>query len=553
MKKIIKALKIPTIVLLFITSFIACDKDFYVLGDNDVIGEDNANFNTNSRDLSIVSYNKKLDSIQINNLPSNLLGFFNDPEYGPTTASIITQIVPGSIKDFGENPAIDSVILSIPYYSRAVNIDNEGNTEYSINDSLYGNPVDDIKLSIYENKYFLRDFNPDNLEESQNYYAYVSSGDATSNYALTNNNVINFDNFKDVLIKDTIFTPSSKAIITLTTPDDGGEPIITRSVPALRIKLDNAFWESTILSKNGLPELSNTNNFKDYFRGLYFKAEPVDGKGNMVLLDFTSSDALITIHFSRDNTNNAGERMSDTYEFNFNGNRLNTFINEHTIAVSNGDREFGDETLYLKGGIGSMAVIDLFPTAEALNDFLEEFRIPEGDDYLKDDITGDYILRKLINEAHLLIYEEDNLNIGGDADFHKYDRIYAYDIENNAPTIDYVIDATDNPSDPLNSRVISLGQRVEDDKGFRYKIRLTEHINNILLRGSEASVNTKIGLALSTNVNLTSNAEILKSEDDVTGIPAATILTPKGTILHGTNSADPEKKMKLKLFFTESE
>ena len=45
MKKIIKALRTPATVLLLVTSFIACDKDFYVL-DSDVLGKDNANFNT---------------------------------------------------------------------------------------------------------------------------------------------------------------------------------------------------------------------------------------------------------------------------------------------------------------------------------------------------------------------------------------------------------------------------------------------------------------------------------------------------------------------------
>lgn len=122
-----------------------------------------------------------------------------------------------------------------------------------------------------------------------------------------------------------------------------------------------------------------------------------------------------------------------------------------------------------------------------------------------------------------------------------------YDIENNSETIDYLIDViTENTSEPVNSRIISLGVRDTINKNF--KIRLTEHLNNVLVNDS---TNTKIGLVLSTNVNLTTNSEILKSEDVVTAIPMATVLAPKGTILHGSNSANQEKRMILKLFYTE--
>ena len=64
------------------------------------------------------------------------------------------------------------------------------------------------------------------------------------------------------------------------------------------------------------------------------------------------------------------------------------------------------------------------------------------------------------------------------------------------------------------------------------------------------STNTKIGLVLSTNVNYTAPSQILESEDGTETVPAAALLTPRGTILHGTNTTD-NKKMKLQVFFTE--
>lgn len=284
--------------------------------------------------------------------------------------------------------------------------------------------------------------------------------------------------------------------------------------------------------------------FYDYFRSLYFKAEGNDG--SMILLNFGSPDANITINYT---TGEDDDRTETSYVFNFNGNRINPFINNYNKQLEDGDKNNGDEKLNLKGG-SSMAVVDLFPTDADLKYFLDKFRKRDSnsdDGYQRNETTGDFILNKLINEAHLVIYEDDEINTGGDTDFHLYDRIYAYNLENNAPTIDFFADPTENTASPKDSRIISLGQRDPDSRS--YKIRLTQHLNDILLRGTE-SINTKIGLVISNNVNLSNNSQILNSGDDVTAVPSASVLSPRGTVIHGSNS-DSDKKMTLKLFFTE--
>tara|TARA_R110002049_G_scaffold2195_3_gene15845 strand:+ start:796 stop:2493 length:1698 start_codon:yes stop_codon:yes gene_type:complete len=561
MKKTIKALKLPSIFLLIMVSFIACDKDFSII-ESDVLGKENSNFETKDTILNIVAYNKKLNSLQINGLASNLLGVFNDPAFGQTTASIITQIAPTSFNpDFGDNPVIDSVVLRIPYFSRITGTEN-AITTYTIQDSLYGNydpntSIKPFKLSIYQNNYFLRDFDPNStLNEAQNYYSKADGTiNNTDNFALNGTSIINFDNNKGPLVKDVdTITPSPSAIRLDRTVD--GNVTSEIIAPALRLKLDTLFWKTAIIDKESDAVLSNPNNFKNYFRGLYLKAEALDNGGSMVLLNITSQDANITIYYSKDATV-AGERTQSTYTFNFTGNRLNTFINNYDlVTLQDGDENLGDEKLYLKGAEGSMAVVDLFEDQSALDDFINEYRIPDGNgDFLKQAITGDYVLKKLVNEAQLIVYENEIMQTfpkdANGNDYSTFQRIYAYDINNNSPTIDYLIDPTkptQGQISTLNSNVISLGRRLEDENGnFKYKIRLTEHIKNILLKDS---TNTKIGLVLSTNVNYVNNAQILNSEDLVDAIPAAALLTPRGTVLYGTN-ADKEKKMKLDVFFTE--
>ena len=58
--------------------------------------------------------------MQTNNLSSNLLGVYNDPLFGTTTANLVTQVnlATGSQgRTYGVNIRLDSIVLTIPYFS----------------------------------------------------------------------------------------------------------------------------------------------------------------------------------------------------------------------------------------------------------------------------------------------------------------------------------------------------------------------------------------------------------------------------------------------------
>ncbi|MEP3837228.1 MAG: DUF4270 domain-containing protein [Algibacter sp.] len=555
MKTTFTALKFSIFTLFILTSLVACDKDFSVI-ESDVLGEGNANFLTSTDAIAVTAYNKKLNALQVNNLSSNLLGVFNDPEYGTTTASIVTQLTPAVADfDFGVNPTVEEVILHIPYFSTAIDVDEDGNTLYQL-DSIYGQANAPIKLSIHRSNYFLRDFDPlGNASTTQKYYSNAASA---TNSALNGSSTINFDDHIVETIYSKNIIPSSDATVIVT--DEGtDDEVETRSEPALREVLDNAFWQNTIVAKSGGTELSNENNFKNYFRGLYFKAEAVNDNGSMFLVNLESTNAYITITYTYGETD---ERVEGTYTLNFTGNKLNTFINDFENSLVDGDATNGDETLYLKGMEGSMAIVDLFGTEDLdgneipdnLDTLLKDYRKTDEDgEYVKDE-DDNYVLKRLINEAHLEIFEEDTkvtnaLDDNGE-EYHRYDRIYAYDIKNNTTTIDYLFDPTES-SDAVNSKLINLGQRqVITDEKVKFKIRLTEHLNSII---QSDSTNYKIGLVLSNNVNYTTNSEILNSTGEVTSVPSASIISPRGTILYGSHvNVNDDKKLKLKIFFTET-
>jgi hypothetical protein len=528
-----------------LSTFIACDKDFSVI-ESDVLGIDNANFYIDSLVVPITAYNKKLEAVQINNLPSNLLGVFNDLEFGKTSASIITQITPASYsEDFDINPIIDSVVINMPYFSTitGTNAENTDAADYKI-DSLYGNIDAPFKLKIYKNNYYLRDYDPSDVDfGTQRYYSITENlADPTHNYTSNGTQEIDFDNHLGELIYQNDEFKHSSDFIELWNVTET-DTTITYNAPALRILLDSnnandtnaiAFWQQTIVDKHDDAVLSNANNFKDYFRGLYFKTEAIGDDGSMALMNLFASDASITIYYTKGEET---DRIQDEYVLNFSGNVLNTYNNAFNVTLEDGDKDNGDETLYLKGLEGSMAVVNLFPTDEDLQDFKNQFLDADGNQ------------SRFINEAHLVFHEDETKVINtedayGDV-YHKFDRIYAYDIKNNTTTLDYQIDPFED-NDPIVSKIFSLSQRSTEGK---YKIRITEHLNNII---QNDSTNYKLGLVLSNNVNVTATSEVLNSTDDVTAIPSMSTITPRGTILYGSNAIDVDKRLELKVFFTAS-
>jgi hypothetical protein len=528
MKKTHFALKNLAVITLLISSFIACDKDFASI-DSDIINNDNAtHFGTSSRNFNVITYNKKLDPIQTNNLPVNYLGIFNDPLYGNTTASVVAQISTDIFnRQYGENVQMDSVVLTIPYFSKAVSVTESGETVYTL-DSVFG--LSPIKLSIFENNYFLRDFNPiSEINSPQTYFSDGSTGlDQISPTQLEG----------ALLLEVPEFVPNDKEI---KIRNEAGE-IIERIAPSMRLKLDPDFWVQKIVDKEGAIEMSNLNNFKNYFRGVYFKAEAIGQEGNMALLNFAAANANITMHYTIESPTVVGTRETRTYIFTFSGNRVN-FISEPSLAIPNGDINNGDEKLFLKGGQGSIAVVDLFngtildPESGLSVPQIDYFRSKKG--------------KWLINEANIVFYVDQSMLQGQK----EPDRIYLYDIENKTPLTDYFLDIA-NTTSPVNSRIGHLGKlkRVDDEPdglGIKYKIKITEHINNILLRDS---TNVKLGLAVSSNINIESSSlqyNVLTNDNLSKKVPLSSIITPRGTVLFGNNTSNNEKKVSLEIFYTE--
>jgi preprotein translocase subunit SecD len=171
--------------------------------------------------------------------------------------------------------------------------------------------------------------------------------------------------------------------------------------------------------------------------------------------------------------------------------------------------------------------------------------------------------RILVNEASLTFYiDQDKVTGMGQMTNTRTTpepkRVYLYDVKNKRPVYDYYTDVTEYAANKKFDKYVHGGilETSSDGQGYRYKIRITDHINNIL---NKDSTNVKLALVVTENINLISNA-VLKTpfttgaegkQQNVTTMPAASVMHPFGTVLFGNTPDVPdEKRLKLEIYYT---
>ena len=534
-------------IFIFLLLIVSCEKDFASF-DSQVVNSDNAiNFSTNSVEYGLTTRSEMVNPVQSNNLPSFLLGSYTHPQYGRSNSSFVGQMVPEDYDyDFGDNVVLDSVVLTIPYYSRGIDTSEEGDITYEI-DSVYGNSP--VKISVYKNNFFLRTFDPfSDFNTSQGYF---------SNGSLSVEEIIDATQLEgELLFEIDDFTPSEQQI-NLTELDTAGNPYVAQRIaPALRFKLNNPnddFWESNFFENEGNQVLTNEPNFKEFFRGLYIKVES-NSDGSMMLLNFASSNSKLTIHYTSDNTNigdsDTGsvdeiETNQHEYVINFSGNLVNLFDNETLIDVSTMEQTNGNENIFLRGGEGIVSTLDLFGGTITNDNGDEISEFEHFKDFFYDEISDEPI--RIINEAYIEFFVNQNFSNDDEPE-----RIYIYNYEQNSALIDYFLDQSVS-SLTINAKINHLEpllrDSLSDDRGVKYKIRITEHLNNLILRDS---TNAQLALGVISDIASVQNFKIL-NESENKSLASGVILSPKGTILHGNLSSDIEKRPKIKIYYTEPE
>jgi hypothetical protein len=595
-----------SIFLIISVILLSCNKDYNTVGLNLI---DNNPFRTSLEEVPVFVKMRKIPPYVSNSLTTFQLGEFEDNIYGTSMVSFLGQLNfedpslafgnisqskednpdTDNISQISEEETVKNVFLDIPFFTNVDDDDNDGvinlydvdstdpysdsdgdgvsdadesnagqnpldpdtdgdgipdseDTE-SVNpnaggtlyelDSLLGNSNASFKLKVSELDYFLRPYDPEvNFEQFQKYYS---------------NNSLASDFSGTTLYEDEI-SINSKELVFYNEDDpetedvDESETVKERLTPRIRVELDKDFFQTRILDKEGSDDISNLDNFKLYFKGIVLEtfdfSEPL-----LMILNFNEAEIKVEYEYKEYNKQGTTDDTSDDtvdtvdgdFRFLFNGIKLNSFKNDPlpaNVYTSILDTIKNPKQVYLKGGEGVMAEIELFKNDNGV-DLLEEIRSKEW----------------LINEANLSIYiDKDMLSSSGG--IIEPSRLYLYDIKNKAPVIDYFVDNSAGPK-PYQNKVVHGGliQLDEDKNGLMYKIRMSEHIKNIVRKDS---TNTKLGLVVSSDINNTINIEV-EDSDFMTFTPNSSAINPLGTVLIGPSPSaeNYDKRMRLNIFYTE--
>ena len=551
-------------VSLFLLS--SCDQDFTEIGSG-IVDDNHFEFKPDTTS-TIRAFMLPTGVLQSNNLPVNPLGIYVNPLFGKVKANFVTELELGTLNPIFKaenNPVLDSVVLTIPYFStRKAEDDNK--VSYTL-DSIKG--TDPINLKVYESGFVLNDLNPaDNFQTQQRYYSNQDSDfNANKIGSVLNNSV-------DVK-QNSAFEASKKEVVILKL-DRGLNPILPKEVdvrltPRLRLVLDKAFFQQKIMNAPA-GKLLNNNVFREYFKGIYFKVENASS-GTFMQLDFTKGD--ITLHYREyaSVVNGVPDKYDDskqdayvgtpklvakTLALNMKGNCVSLLdtenANVYASAIAAPNVVNGDSRLYLKGGEGSMAVIDLFGPDNFGSDGTTG--TPDG---VADELN---IIRNkgwLINEANLTFFI-DRAQMGTT---NEPQRIYLYDLNNRRPLVDWSADMSGISSQPKLSKFVHDGIiQKESSLGIKYRIRITNHIRNLIRKDS---TNVRLGLGITESIGIVSNVK-LKTARIIPGVspqsptftidrlPSAYFLNPLGTVLYGNNIAPQSpgynKRLKLEIYYT---
>lgn len=597
-------MKSKFLILLLITLF-SCTKEYNTIG-TDILKSDT--FKTNVELVPINVVQKAIPPFKSNALPAYQLGSINDNLFGKSEASFITQVNLSEISpNFGlwsqqrendgddsnvavieENETVTNVYLDIPFFNNTFDSDgdgvidiydvdnndinsdsdgdgltdiqerangtdplnpdtdgdgitddkdtdtqnpNSGATLYDV-DSLLGNRDASFKIKVQELDYYLRSYNPtDNFESFQKYYS----------------DEIQLLNFSGFTIHDDEVSIDTNEIVIYREDDpdtddvDESEEVKERLTPRLRLPLDKDFFQRKIIDHEGSDDMTNADNFNIYFKGLVLQAYDFS-EDLLMILDYSNAKINIEYEYDKYNKNDTDDNTSDdtidkvkaNYELNLSGNQLNVFnksaYNQDILNNLNSSENLS--RVFLKGGEGLIAEIDLFTDNDG-NNVLDEIRANGW----------------LVNEANLTMYvDKDKINESGN--LIEPFRVYLYDIDAKTPLPDYYIDNSTGPK-KSNVKIVHSGilELDEDDKGLKYKIRISEHVKNIVRNDS---ISAKLGLAVSSSISNSVNTDV-KTTDVMKYIPLATAINPLGTVLIGPNP-EPEnfdKRMRLEIYYTE--
>ncbi|MDR0229007.1 MAG: DUF4270 domain-containing protein [Flavobacteriaceae bacterium] len=548
-KRIIKGLFLA----LGILGLQSCDKDFTNVG-SDII--DNGNLKIEAYTVQdIVSYNQAYGAMDTRNLLETPLGSINSDAFGNTSSSIVTQLQynAGGFQNIGDNPVIDSVYVYVPYFSKFDKVENE--IQYYKLDNMYGS--ESFNLEVYQNEYLLRDVEIGSGDEKKYFSDMSSTFDSNKKGVLLNDKSSDQNSnfrFKNTSIQILQRDKDGNLVIDKET---GKSKVKETLSPGMWLDLNKQYFQDLFM--NNKDKLTDTSEFQNYFRGLYFKATPNSTSGAIGLLNFKEGRFVIKYTYDEKSKDADGKEIINKKQRSINltfistsgasNPLLNTNIAVNLFnqtktpayqqALAKANKINGDELLYVKGTEGSVAVLDLFNknNGKELSDLRDK--------------------NLLINDAILTVYVDQNIM----KEETNAPRLHLYNYDTGQFIADFTLDKVSNQGvqKPYYGGIFEKKDEANNKPGFIYRIRITSHISNIL-KNTEAK-NPKLAIAVSNEYSSSTmdymfpkslKNIISNTPRNVEEINPFSITCPVGTVLYGTKSNNIDKKLRLEIFYTKT-
>lgn len=582
----------------------SCEEDATTIGVG-VINE--SPFRTGVQEYDVFVYNRGVDAVQTNKLPVYQLGNFVDPVYGRTEARITTQVglegglgnptfgvlsqaqedvadTDGDEETVPENERVTEVFFYIPFLQNPngdtdqdgvvdildadpndpnsdtdgdgvsdndervtgtdpLNVDTDGdgiNDDEDLEvvgniypqqvdlDSIYGDRDVPFNLKVELSTFFLRDLDPNSgFLEAQEYF---SSQQFSPGFV------------DEVLFEGPVTISTEETIVFQEddpdTEEDESLIIDQRLQPGIRVPLNIDFFQQNIIDNEGKSPLLSGSNFVNFFRGVHVSVSD----DILFILDITQGNIQINYEYDAvDEGEMVVEKGDYTLTFitggntiPITGNAVNTFNNEAYPSNIADELDTGNNAsrIYLKGGSGTFAEVELFE--------------PNNGETIINQIKAN---NWIINEANLVFYvDREALDAAGINE--EPERIYLYNAESNAQLYNISL-STENTLEGRIDNNYGGFLEEEDGQGVKYTVRITNYINDIIVRDS---VNATLGLAVTADITNTDARPAMPDSGGEQDLSLGATLTPLSTILFGSELPDSDdRKLKLQIFFTETE
>lgn len=555
--------------LLSLTAIVSCDTDSLEL-NNSIFGDQNFIFETAVVDTGLKVESELLNPIQSDNLGIAPFGILNNylgtnPDIPNITlqkveAHYVSQLIlPTSKLTFPKDTngnfipngvTVEKVVLYVPYLSNQTAID--GVTQYNINE-VYSNlnpnnlpttpSINKLKLSVFENQYQLRDFNPGS-SNTQEYYS-DKYNDINAVSATNRLNVVTMTPAQDAIENDEFYFRKNQIVYKLPKANDTDEEKEEKLAPGLFAHLNPARFQEIIdqykneQTTTGSSKIYNQNIFNTWFKGLFLKIqENTSNSKQLAMLNF--ANAYVKVYYKETAANTTATKSIKNFDLRFGGRSITLYNNDNNQTV-----DLSNDKFILQGTHGKMAKIKLF-------DFV---RLPDGTvivDKLKD-FREIYKNNHLINEAELTFHVASDFSVVGNTYFDNYNpyRIYLYDYNNSRVISDFIDTSAQNASP--RDRYNVFGGFYENVNKV-YKIRITEHIKKLLSYPLTAQgeidakeANVELGLVIVQNISDFGFKNIKNNSDNK--LPASVSYQPLSTVLYNENGSE-DKKLQLKITYT---